>query len=717
MSNPSGLVQILSLVEFTQGTDLVWSALTIPVPSGVVTFSIDGGVFKLGNGSTLYADLPVLFTFNDMVAAQGGAELLFNVPIVAQNGKIVVIGVESGEYVYTISNTSLASLLTSLSTLEANNTTQTATIAALLTTALTIDAGISAGVNTDIVVINNGRYSDSGVTLASVQSQIAAGVVSAPGSHMLEPVWYADSDLTSVVDSEMLYDANTYYLKIPGFNNDTHTPVFTLTSKNTSVVITKLLSTVSYAVFSVKFNRVCGTRSTCVVLLLAAVDDGTGDTTIKKSLVTKVVNSRMLVAVHGGTGVDYFLGVTVDSSNNIICVGQTDSEGTAIDALVVKFDPNLNLLARKRYGGVGDDYFRKVVCDENNNSICVGLTISEGAGGNDALVVKFDTNLNIIARKVYGYWDLDQFIAVALDSTDSIICVGYTTATSAGGRDCLIAKFDANLNLVTAKVYGGAIDEQFHGVAVDSSDNIICVGHTNSELAGGNDCLVVKFDTNLNILARKRYGGAGDADGFYGIAVDSANIIHCVGQTNSEGTATNALVVKFDSNLNILARKIYGGTGSEVFSSVVIDSDNNVVCVGITSSIGITGWNDALVVKFDNNLNILARKIYGGTLMDYFQGVVVDSADSIICAGYVNSAGAGDYDALVVKFPPSLPSGTFVGTILTTLIMKDQSLTLADSALTLTDSTLTLDAVTLTLANSALTLADSTLTLVKDTLG
>ena len=370
--------------------------------------------------------------------------------------------------------------------------------------------------------------------------------------------------------------------------------------------------------------------------------------------------NKIVAAIYGGTGSDIFYGVAADSSNNIICVGSSSSEGTATDALVVKFDPSLNILARKRYGGAGSDYFQGVAVDSSNNVVCVGYTASEGAGGNDALVVKFDTNLNILARKRYGGTGADAFYAVVVDSVGNIVCVGHTTSEGTAD-DALVVKFDTNLNILSRKRYGGTGADYFKKVAIDSANNIICAGITGSEGSGSNDALVVKFDTNLNILARKRYGGTG-SDIFYGVAADSSNNIICAGSTASEGTATDALVVKFDPSLNILARKRYGGAGG-----------------------------------------------------DYLRGVVTDSAGNIICAGSITSSGGGS-DTAVIRLPVLTPSGTFTGAVLTTLTMADSNLTLTDSTLTLANSALTLANSALTLADSALTLANSSLTLTKDTI-
>ena len=46
------------------------------------------------------------------------------------------------------------------------------------------------------------------------------------------------------------------------------------------------------------------------------------------------------------------------------------------------------------------------------------------------------------------------------------------------------------------------------GVTVDSSGNVYAVGNTSSEGLGTYEAFIIKFDSSLNKLAGKRYGGS-----------------------------------------------------------------------------------------------------------------------------------------------------------------------------------------------------------------
>ncbi len=76
---------------------------------------------------------------------------------------------------------------------------------------------------------------------------------------------------------------------------------------------------------------------------------------------------------------------------------------------------------------------------------------------------------------------------------------------------------------------------------------------------------------------------------------------------------------------------LYGGSGDDEFSEVILTSDGGTLAVGYTSSIGTGDFvdlgtaksdKDGLVVKYDPLGNIEWRKVYGGADDDYFTGAI-----------------------------------------------------------------------------------------------
>ena len=63
---------INAVTQFVGGTQAVWNDITLPIPEGLVVYAVDTTALKLGDGSTLYADLPVLFNLNTLTTKLSG---------------------------------------------------------------------------------------------------------------------------------------------------------------------------------------------------------------------------------------------------------------------------------------------------------------------------------------------------------------------------------------------------------------------------------------------------------------------------------------------------------------------------------------------------------------------------------------------------------------------------------------------------------------------
>jgi len=363
----------------------------------------------------------------------------------------------------------------------------------------------------------------------------------------------------------------------------------------------------------------------------------------------------------GGTGTDEFRACAVDSNGEIIAVGRTTSDGAGLsDCLIAKYDSSGTLLWDRTLGGAGnDDIFHSAAVDSADNIIAVGQTNSDGAGGLDALISKYDSSGTLIWDRTLGGTGGDLFYSAAVDSADNIIAVGYTASDGAGNNDCLIAKYDSSGALLWDRTLGGADTDLFFGLSVDSADNIIAVGYTDSDGAGTIDCLIAKYDSSGTLLWDRTFGGISN-DLFFSAAVDSADNIIAVGYTASSTTPSGlvAFIAKYASSGTLLWRRHIGSTGSEIFRGAAVDSADNIIAVGQTNSDGAGGL-DALIYKYDSSGTLLWDRTLGGTGNDVFYCAAVDSADNIIAVGHTISVGAGSNDCLIAKLPPD---GSGVGT-------------------------------------------------------
>ncbi|MDH3975624.1 MAG: hypothetical protein OEV42_15205 [Deltaproteobacteria bacterium] len=439
--------------------------------------------------------------------------------------------------------------------------------------------------------------------------------------------------------------------------------------------------------------------------------NGSDFTLMSEAIVKPALWDSVAGKVLGGSGSDYFYNVYSDG-DFIYAVGLTGSgHAGQFDGLIVKFDKGLNVINKRSFGGAsGLECFRGV-CGDGTYIYAVGSTTSEGTSM-DALIVKFSaSDLSVQAKKIYGGSSVDHFGdngwhgGVWCNNTH-VFAAGRTSSEGGSGTSALIVKFNlADLTIADRKVYSGSGSNFFFDVYGDTS-YVYAVGYTSSEGAGFDDGLIVKFNiTDLSIASRKVYGGTG-SERYQGVWCDGT-YVYAVGSTSSEGAGNaDALIVKFNAtDLTIAARKIYGGTATDKFWAVRGD-DSYIYAAGGTKSEGLGSGTDfnGLIVKFNvSDLTIAARKVCGANGESEFIGVVEEDG-FIYITGYTQPEGAGYHDCLIMRIDTDYMRAKIP------VLSKKGISEYNDSALTLANSVQTLADSALTLADSALTLADSTST-------
>ena len=286
---------------------------------------------------------------------------------------------------------------------------------------------------------------------------------------------------------------------------------------------------------------------------------------------------------------------------------------------------------------------------------------SIGKGGEDAIIIKFDNSGNVIWKKNFGGVGNEYFNHV-IEMQDGFVACGYADFKSfgtgdlvglvgKGGTDIIFVKFDNSGNVVWKKNFGGSTDDSFNDNAlvwdgfVDVSvvsGGFVAVGARKSfdsgdweglTRKGKVDALIVKFDSTGNVLWKKNFGGKGN-NTFTSVTVVSDGIV-AVGTSSGYGSGggesfgtedleriaekglQDAIIVKYDNSGNIMWKKNFGGYADDEFKSVTAVADG-IVTVGFSDPNsfnngdweGVHGYkgSNAIAVKYDNNGNIVWKK-------------------------------------------------------------------------------------------------------------
>jgi len=393
------------------------------------------------------------------------------------------------------------------------------------------------------------------------------------------------------------------------------------------------------------------------------------------------------ISLLGGSGADFGNAVAIDSSDNIIVCGYTGSDGAGVnDVLIAKYNSSGVFQWDRTLGGSGDDYGNAVAIDSSDNIIVCGRTDSDGAGGIDFLIAKYNSSGVLQWDRTLGGSGSDLGNAVAIDSSDNIIVCGLTDSDGAGLSDFLIAKYNSSGVLQWDRTLGGSGTDVGSAVAIDSSDNIIVCGRTNSDGAGVNDVLIAKYNSSGVLQWDRTLGGSGTDYG-NAVAIDSSDNIIVCGRTDSDGAGgIDFLIAKYNSSGVLQWDRTLGGSGDDRGNAVAIDSSDNIIVCGYTGSDG-AGLSDFLIAKYNSSGVLQWDRTLGGSGSDLGNAVAIDSSDNIIVCGRTNSDGAGGIDVLIAKLPPdgSL-TGTYGSFVYQDAVLTDEEAVLTDEAAVLTDA-------------------------------
>jgi hypothetical protein len=334
---------------------------------------------------------------------------------------------------------------------------------------------------------------------------------------------------------------------------------------------------------------------------------------------------------------DINYGLQTKDSGYIVTGQSIGLEAGKRDFWVVKTDKDLNMSWSRTFGGTDFDEAESIAQTSDRGYIIAGTTASFGAGGPfDIYLLRIDESGNLLWSKTYGGTNVDECYSVKQTADGGYIIAGFTYSFGMGQNDFYLIKTNENGNLLWSKTFGGTGFESLYSLQLSADGGYILAGATNSFGSGGYDMYLCRADAYGNILWNKTFGGTNDEGGMsVYITSDGGYII--LGSTNSFGAGNNDFyLVKTDVNGNLLWSKTFGGAKDEYPKSVQQTKDGGYIIGGITESFG-GGDKDCILIKTDNNGNLIWSKTFGGKGFDEAVNVQQTEDGGYFIAGVSNS--------------------------------------------------------------------------------
>ncbi|MHA1251498.1 MAG: hypothetical protein ACTSRP_16020 [Candidatus Helarchaeota archaeon] len=355
--------------------------------------------------------------------------------------------------------------------------------------------------------------------------------------------------------------------------------------------------------------------------------------------------------------------IEIDNINNFIyLVGETNNSGTGMDIIILKYDIRGNLIWNKTWTGpnLNIDGALDMELDLINNYLfIVGITRSIGAGGQDIILLKYYTNGTLIWYRTWGGINNDRGFGIDFDDNNKIIYIcGDTESFGAGGKDAVILKYDENGTLIQNNTWGGIGFDSIYDLKIDFSNNcIFATGRTHSLVDPSGDWLLLKFDMNCNLLWAKS-GGYDDYDCASGLTLDNNNYLYISGVTKNYKIGrpyTDLFLAKYDITGNLIWNYTWGDCDHDdgiSNSGIEFNSnDNCIYLVGYSGSYITKGFSDIIFTKYATNGSIIDYEFWGSSGVDKGGGIAIDYDDNkIYITGWTTNHTTQDINIVLLEY-------------------------------------------------------------------
>lgn len=326
---------------------------------------------------------------------------------------------------------------------------------------------------------------------------------------------------------------------------------------------------------------------------------------------------------------------TKDNGFAIVGYGKSDdgdvntNEGFD-DVWVLKLDNNGTIVWKKTTGFSGADQGFSII-QTSDGGYFVGsildVTASGGIGnskqaakhaGGDYWGVKLNINGDIEWRKYFGGTNTDTCYDVA-EAADGYLLIGSSDSNDVdiknnkGSYDFWVVKINKSGNLLWEKSFGGTEIDEARAIIKTNDGNFIIVGDTRSfnqdisQNNGGADLWVVKITSQGALLWQKNYGGSSFDVGRSIKKTLNGDFLISGSSRSADNNFINkgqndALIMKIDTDGNLLWQKTVGGTEIDFCYDAVELTNGSIIAVGDSSSNNqdITtnkGFSDLLIIK------------------------------------------------------------------------------------------------------------------------
>jgi len=269
------------------------------------------------------------------------------------------------------------------------------------------------------------------------------------------------------------------------------------------------------------------------------------------------------------------------------------------------------------------------------------------------LIAKLDANANVIFSKTFGTKNYDRMNNLILLSDGGVLSVGTSITsrspsdsmfqTGLGLNDTYLTRFSKDGKMIWSKKYGTEYDDR--GIdAVEAIDGSIIVISTTA-YDKNKDITIMRITENGNKIWLKHYKDENKVTPYKIIKLRDNNFLLSVSIRN-ELNKEQIRLIKFNLQRNVLIDTEISTSYSSALKDIKEYSNGNIIGVGYVKD---TYNTDALVMILDNTLSMLNQEHYGDENHDEFNAVTILHNSQAAIAGINTSPMSQESNMWIVQ--------------------------------------------------------------------
>ncbi|TAK47943.1 MAG: T9SS type A sorting domain-containing protein [Saprospiraceae bacterium] len=329
--------------------------------------------------------------------------------------------------------------------------------------------------------------------------------------------------------------------------------------------------------------------------------------------------------------------------------------------LISQSETLVNKTWEHAFGAPNDYEWASSILDNAGNLITTGHTTLD-ATNTELLLIKQDPDGNVLWQQAFqaAQNTKNGGVALAVDANDNIYVAGVTSTTgSLNDFNFLVLKYNSSGTKIWHQTFNGTgsgTDVQT-GIIANSTRVYVC-GTSKGSTTNMDYWALRLTASNGSIEWQKRYDYAGLDDIPANMAVDASGNVVLTGSSAASALNWEVATVKYGSSNGSLLNENRvpndGSLGLTKPSAITTDGSGNFIITGIKTTNG-TDF-DIRTIKLSSSLGVVWVQDYdSGAKVDSVSAIVCDASGGIILTGWSSTQQSGS-DILTLKYKAD---GTF----------------------------------------------------------